>query len=126
MTPFPQRATGFEWKEISRYGYGQLSFIMLRIATILTVVLLGNPSPAAEPSPMQEIHLIHHSHTDLGFTDLASTAMRLHAGYIAPGGGFRRRHGRLSGRVAFPLDVRKRADGRTLPPRGDARAKSPL
>src|ERR1700722_1218976 len=31
---------------------------------------------------MQEIHLIHHSHTDLGYTDLASTAMAMHVGYV--------------------------------------------
>ena len=31
---------------------------------------------------MEEIHLIHHSHTDFGYTDLASTAMALHADYI--------------------------------------------
>jgi hypothetical protein len=31
---------------------------------------------------MQEIHLIHHSHTDLGFTDLPSTALALHVEFV--------------------------------------------
>jgi alpha-mannosidase len=59
---------------------------MLQNTTLLAVLLLGiapaGLSAAEDPSPIEEIHLIHHSHTDLGFTDLASTAMALHEGYI--------------------------------------------
>jgi alpha-mannosidase len=31
---------------------------------------------------IDEIHLLHHSHTDLGYTDLPSTCLDLHVGYI--------------------------------------------
>lgn len=37
---------------------------------------------ARNVSSIRELHLIHHSHTDFGFTDLESTTWKLHVDYI--------------------------------------------
>jgi hypothetical protein len=59
-----------------------MSRIALLLAAVMPAIALSKESAADEAKPMEEIHLIHHSHTDLGYTDLASTAMALHVSYI--------------------------------------------
>ena len=91
----------------------------MRTAFLLAAILLAgglNGKLKAKDTPMQEIHLIHHSHTDLGFTDLASTAMALHAGYIGQAVEFADATADYPDECAVPLDVRKRVDGRAFPP----------
>jgi alpha-mannosidase len=59
---------------------------MSRIFPLLAAIALGCVSIAqsadGDPVQFKEIHLIHHSHTDFGFTDLPSTDINLHVDYI--------------------------------------------
>jgi hypothetical protein len=76
------------------------------ISSLLIVILPAGIAAAADaaqgPPPIEEIHLVHQSHTDLGFTDLGSTALALHVGYIRQALDF------ADATADYPIDARFR------------------